>query len=36
MALGKNDLEVADEEGSLFVGVDTIFVHEKWNSFLVR
>ncbi|KAK1340472.1 hypothetical protein QTO34_019042 [Cnephaeus nilssonii] len=22
--------------GSLFVGVDTIFVHEKWNSFLVR
>ncbi|XP_015983874.2 chymotrypsin-C [Rousettus aegyptiacus] len=36
VALGKNDLEVADEEGSLFVGVDTIFVHEKWNSFLVR
>ncbi|KAM5160819.1 chymotrypsin-C-like [Callospermophilus lateralis] len=35
VALGKNDLTV-DEEGSLFVGVDTIYVHEKWNSFLVR
>uniref|UniRef100_A0A287DAG7 Peptidase S1 domain-containing protein n=1 Tax=Ictidomys tridecemlineatus TaxID=43179 RepID=A0A287DAG7_ICTTR len=35
VALGKNDLTV-DEEGSLFVGVDTIYVHENWNSFLVR
>uniref|UniRef100_A0A8C9Q1S6 Peptidase S1 domain-containing protein n=1 Tax=Spermophilus dauricus TaxID=99837 RepID=A0A8C9Q1S6_SPEDA len=35
VALGKHDLTV-DEEGSLFVGVDTIYVHEKWNSFLVR
>ncbi|VTJ50634.1 Hypothetical predicted protein [Marmota monax] len=35
VAVGKNDLTV-DEEGSLFVGVDTIYVHEKWNSFLVR
>ncbi|XP_005690872.1 PREDICTED: chymotrypsin-C [Capra hircus] len=36
VALGKNNLEVEDEAGSLYVGVDTIFVHEKWNSFLVR
>ncbi|XP_023388419.1 chymotrypsin-C [Pteropus vampyrus] len=36
VALGKNNLAVADEEGSLYVGVDTIFVHEKWNSFLLR
>ncbi|XP_003935030.3 chymotrypsin-C [Saimiri boliviensis] len=36
VGLGKNNLEVEDEEGSLFVGVDTIHVHEKWNSFLVR
>ncbi|XP_075417900.1 chymotrypsin-C-like [Tenrec ecaudatus] len=35
VGLGKNNL-VLDEEGSKFVGVDTIFVHEKWNSFLVR
>uniref|UniRef100_A0A8C9QU84 Peptidase S1 domain-containing protein n=1 Tax=Spermophilus dauricus TaxID=99837 RepID=A0A8C9QU84_SPEDA len=35
VALGKHDLTV-DEEGSLFVGVDTIYVHEKWNSFLVN
>ncbi|TKC35915.1 hypothetical protein EI555_020735, partial [Monodon monoceros] len=36
VALGKNNLEVENEEGSVFMGVDTIFVHEKWNSFLVR
>uniref|UniRef100_A0A8D2BBJ6 Chymotrypsin C n=1 Tax=Sciurus vulgaris TaxID=55149 RepID=A0A8D2BBJ6_SCIVU len=36
VALGKNDLTVGDEAGSVFVGVDTIYVHEKWNSFLVR
>ncbi|XP_045715046.1 chymotrypsin-C [Phyllostomus hastatus] len=36
VAVGKNNLAVEDEEGSLYVGVDTIFVHEKWNSFLVR
>nr|XP_023407682.1 chymotrypsin-C isoform X2 [Loxodonta africana] len=36
VGLGKNDLTVEDEEGSLFVAVDTIFVHEKWNSLLVR
>ncbi|XP_048638684.1 chymotrypsin-C-like [Marmota marmota marmota] len=35
VALGKNDLTV-DEEGSVIVGEDTIYVHEKWNSFLVR
>uniref|UniRef100_A0A2K5YJQ6 Peptidase S1 domain-containing protein n=1 Tax=Mandrillus leucophaeus TaxID=9568 RepID=A0A2K5YJQ6_MANLE len=31
VALGKHNLEVEDEEGSLFVGVDTIYVHENWN-----
>ncbi|XP_036901066.1 chymotrypsin-C isoform X2 [Sturnira hondurensis] len=36
VGLGKNNLTLDDEEGSLYVGVDTIFVHEKWNSFLVR
>ncbi|KAF4018560.1 hypothetical protein G4228_010288 [Cervus hanglu yarkandensis] len=36
VGLGKNNLEVEDEAGSLYVGVDTIFVHEKWNSFLIR
>ncbi|XP_053431505.1 chymotrypsin-C [Nycticebus coucang] len=36
VALGKNNLEVPDEEGSLIVAVDTIHVHEKWNSLLVR
>lgn len=35
VALGKHDLTV-DEEGSVIVGVDTIYVHEKWNSFLIR
>ncbi|XP_037666377.1 chymotrypsin-C [Choloepus didactylus] len=36
VGLGKNNLEVEDEEGSVYMAVDTIFVHEKWNSFLVR
>ncbi|XP_054435681.1 chymotrypsin-C [Pteronotus mesoamericanus] len=36
VALGKYNLAVDDEEGSHYVDVDTIFVHEKWNSFLVR
>uniref|UniRef100_A0A8C9K662 Chymotrypsin C n=1 Tax=Panthera tigris altaica TaxID=74533 RepID=A0A8C9K662_PANTA len=36
VALGKNNLVVDNEEGSLYANVDTIFVHEKWNSFLVR
>ncbi|KAF0875696.1 CTRC protein, partial [Crocuta crocuta] len=36
VALGKNNLAVNNEEGSVFANVDTIFVHEKWNSFLVR
>ncbi|KAM4806915.1 chymotrypsin-C-like [Urocitellus parryii] len=35
VALGKQDLTV-DEEGSVILGVDTIYVHEKWNSFLIR
>uniref|UniRef100_A0A452V957 Chymotrypsin-C-like n=1 Tax=Ursus maritimus TaxID=29073 RepID=A0A452V957_URSMA len=35
VALGKNNL-VEDEEGSVFANVDSIVVHEKWNSFLVR
>ncbi|VTJ50633.1 Hypothetical predicted protein [Marmota monax] len=35
VAVGKHNLTV-DEEGSVIVGVDTIYVHEKWNSFLVR
>nr|XP_020827631.1 chymotrypsin-C isoform X1 [Phascolarctos cinereus] len=32
--LGKNNLEVEEEDGSVAVAVDTIFVHEKWNSLL--
>ncbi|KFV72244.1 Chymotrypsin-C, partial [Dryobates pubescens] len=32
VVLGKQDLEVEDEAGSLAVGVDKIIVHEKWNS----
>ncbi|XP_072864129.1 chymotrypsin-C [Chlorocebus sabaeus] len=35
VALGKHNLEVEDEEGSLIVDVDTIYVHEKWISLLV-
>ncbi|XP_051847357.1 chymotrypsin-C [Antechinus flavipes] len=33
--LGKNNL-VEEEAGSVAMAVDTIFVHEKWNSLLVR
>uniref|UniRef100_A0A8C0ZPR0 Peptidase S1 domain-containing protein n=1 Tax=Castor canadensis TaxID=51338 RepID=A0A8C0ZPR0_CASCN len=36
VALGKNDLTVEDEQGSLYVDVDTIYVHEKWNSLLLH
>lgn len=36
VALGKNNLVVEDEEGSVFANVESIVVHEKWNSFLVR
>ncbi|XP_064443632.1 chymotrypsin-C [Mirounga angustirostris] len=36
VALGKNNLVVEDEEGSVFANVDSIIVHEKWNSLLVR
>ncbi|EAW51725.1 chymotrypsin C (caldecrin), isoform CRA_a, partial [Homo sapiens] len=36
VAVGKNNLEVEDEEGSLFVGVDTIHVHKRWNALLLR
>ncbi|XP_028339211.1 chymotrypsin-C isoform X1 [Physeter macrocephalus] len=36
VALGKNNLEVENEEGSLFMDVDTIFVHKKWNAFLIQ
>lgn len=36
VALGKNDLTVEDEQGSLYVDVDTIYVHEKWNSLLLQ
>ncbi|XP_056681229.1 chymotrypsin-C [Monodelphis domestica] len=33
--LGKNNL-VEEEADAVAAAVDTIFVHEKWNSFLVR
>lgn len=36
VGLGKNNLTVEDEEGSLYAEVDTIYVHEKWNSLFVR
>ncbi|XP_038190293.1 chymotrypsin-C [Arvicola amphibius] len=36
VALGKNDLTVEDEEGSVYADVDTIYVHEKWNPIFVR
>ncbi|XP_004637831.2 chymotrypsin-C [Octodon degus] len=36
VALGKSDLTVEDEPGSVIVGVDTIHVHEKWNTLLIR
>ncbi|XP_035317758.1 chymotrypsin-C isoform X1 [Cricetulus griseus] len=35
VALGKNDLTVENEEGSVYSGVDTIYVHEKWNPLFV-
>ncbi|OBS67665.1 hypothetical protein A6R68_03826, partial [Neotoma lepida] len=35
VALGKYNLTVEDEEGSLYSGVDTIYVHEKWNALFV-
>ncbi|XP_015503457.1 chymotrypsin-C [Parus major] len=35
VVLGKQDLSVDDEPGSLAVGVEKIIVHEKWNSFLI-
>ncbi|XP_059111890.1 chymotrypsin-C [Peromyscus eremicus] len=35
VALGKYNLTVEDEEGSLYSEVDTIYVHEKWNSLFV-
>ncbi|CAO2589849.1 Ctrc [Lemmus lemmus] len=36
VGLGKYNLTVEDEEGSVYAEVDTIYVHEGWNSFLVR
>ncbi|XP_049628491.1 chymotrypsin-C [Suncus etruscus] len=36
VGLGKNNLLVEDEAGSVFMDVDSITVHEKWSSFLVR
>ncbi|NXD88299.1 CTRC protein, partial [Halcyon senegalensis] len=35
VVLGKQNLAIEDEPGSLAVGVDKIIVHEKWNSFLI-
>lgn len=35
VALGKYNLTVEDEEGSVYAEVDTIYVHEKWNRLLV-
>ncbi|XP_021486965.1 chymotrypsin-C [Meriones unguiculatus] len=35
VGLGKYNLSVEDEEGSLYAAVDTIYVHEKWNSLLL-
>ncbi|XP_030319521.1 chymotrypsin-C isoform X1 [Calypte anna] len=35
VVLGKQDLSVEDEPGSLAVGVEKLIVHEKWNSFLI-
>ncbi|EDL81023.1 rCG31213, isoform CRA_e [Rattus norvegicus] len=31
VGLGKYNLTVEDEEGSVYAEVDTIYVHEKWN-----
>lgn len=35
VGLGKYNLTVEDEEGSVYAEVDTIYVHEKWNRLLV-
>lgn len=35
VGLGKFNLTVEDEEGSIYAEVDTIYVHEKWNPLLV-
>uniref|UniRef100_A0A8C6H617 Chymotrypsin C (caldecrin) n=1 Tax=Mus spicilegus TaxID=10103 RepID=A0A8C6H617_MUSSI len=35
VGLGKYNLTVEDEEGSVYAEVDTIYVHEKWNSLLL-
>ncbi|KAM4872879.1 chymotrypsin-C [Thomomys bottae] len=35
VVLGKSNLSVEDEEGSVIAGVDTIYVHELWISLLV-
>uniref|UniRef100_A0A803W2S6 Peptidase S1 domain-containing protein n=1 Tax=Ficedula albicollis TaxID=59894 RepID=A0A803W2S6_FICAL len=35
VVLGKQDLAVDDEPGSVAVGVEKTIVHEKWNSILV-
>ncbi|XP_032935629.1 LOW QUALITY PROTEIN: chymotrypsin-C-like [Catharus ustulatus] len=35
VVLGKQDLAVDDEAGSVAVGVEKTIVHEKWNSILV-
>ncbi|NWI97025.1 CTRC protein, partial [Pitta sordida] len=32
VVLGKQDLSVEDEPGSVAVGVEKTIVHEKWNS----
>ncbi|NXM03600.1 CTRC protein, partial [Tyrannus savana] len=32
VVLGKQDLSVDDEPGSVAVGVEKMIVHEKWNS----
>ncbi|KAM6296250.1 chymotrypsin-C [Aegotheles albertisi] len=35
VVLGKQDLSVEDEPGSVAMGVEKIIVHEKWNSLLI-
>ncbi|XP_009078179.1 PREDICTED: chymotrypsin-C-like, partial [Acanthisitta chloris] len=35
VVLGKQDLSVDDEPGSVAVDVDKMIVHEKWNSYLI-
>lgn len=36
VGLGKHNLTEEDEESALYLGVDTIHVHERWNSFYTR